>query len=88
MSEKVFFGKHFIGMRIEFNEENYSTWTLVEKLSERNDQLLEVDYQNYRAPSAAWALFVCENADKPEGKAIMKIYMQYFSPPFQTTTKC
>lgn len=76
MSTKLFFGKHFIGMHIQFTEPHSSEWTLAEKLSERNDQILEADYQDFDPPSAAWALFVCENAKNPDEKAIMKIYMQ------------
>ena len=83
MSEKVFFSKHFTGMDINFTKPHPSTWTLGEKLSERNDQSNEAGFRKYGGPYAAWAIFVCSrNIDDHSETALMKIFMQYGSPVF------
>jgi hypothetical protein len=77
---KKFFGAHFVGSEVNFTDANPSTWTLVEKLSERNDQSDEYEYEADKSPSDAWALFRCRNSNDSGNTAIMKIYMQ--SVPF------
>lgn len=77
MSEdKVFFGSHFVGSEVNFTGVNPSTWTLVEKLSERNAQFDAYEYEDYKSPSAAWALFECRDSNNSSNTALMKIYMQ------------
>lgn len=63
MAGRNYFGKHFIGMNISFTEPRPSTWKLVTKVNEKHRQLDESDYESYKTPSSAWALFVCQNAN-------------------------
>jgi hypothetical protein len=85
MSEKVFFGKHFIGMEINFSELESPKWIIVEKRPERHDQGDAFDFENFGGPSAAWAGFVCQNASDSSKKAIMKIFMQSVPPSLLLT---
>ena len=73
-------------MDINFTKLHPSTWTLDEKLSERNDQSDRVEFKDYGSPSAAWAGFVCRNVDNHSEMAIMKIFMQY-GPSFINSNK-
>jgi hypothetical protein len=77
---KNFFASHFVGSEVNFTGANPSTWTLVKKLSERNDQDDEYEYEAHESSSAAWALFQCRDSNDSSNTAIMKIYMQ--SVPF------
>jgi hypothetical protein len=76
MSEnRVFFGSHFVGSEIKFTSANPSTWTLMKKMSERNDQGDEYQYQVHESPSGAWALFQGRDSNNSNNAAIMKSYM-------------
>ncbi|KAL1979810.1 hypothetical protein VTN96DRAFT_5096 [Rasamsonia emersonii] len=63
-------------VRKDFTEPRPSTWTLVTKVNEKHRQLDESDYETYKTPSSASALFVCQNVDNPSEEALMRIYMQ------------
>jgi hypothetical protein len=73
---KVFFGSHFVGSEVNFTGASPSSWTLVKKISERNDQYDEYVYRTDDSPSIAWALFQCKDSNNSSNLAIMKIYMQ------------
>ncbi|KAJ9314530.1 hypothetical protein DTO271D3_5268 [Paecilomyces variotii] len=83
-----FFASHWVGSEVKFTGANPSTWTLVEKMSERDDQDDEDQYQEDPAPSSAWALFQCRENNHSNNTAIMKIYMQipYAGSEFELPT--
>jgi hypothetical protein len=77
MCEDVFFWPDWLESDIHFFQPVPSSWTLVEKLSERNIQLNAEEYRAFDSPSAAWALYHCREVTNPKNAAIMKIYKQY-----------
>lgn len=66
------------GKKIGFTEEYPSTWTLIEKLGDKNCRYDEFEYhEDDGPPSTGFGTFFCENVESPNEKAIMKITMQY-----------
>lgn len=73
------FSSYFIGPEVNFTSPNPSSWTLVRKTSERNDQYNEYMYWTNNGPSTTWAFFQCRDRSNSNNLAIMKIYMQLAS---------
>ncbi|RDW79216.1 uncharacterized protein DSM5745_06068 [Aspergillus mulundensis] len=83
MHSKPFFDG-WVGRLIELgNSDQPSTWRLVERLGDKNDQLSAEEHNvasesniSYGKPSAAYGAFRCQNTSDPDDVAFMKIIMQ------------
>ena len=58
------FHKSFIGKKIIFTDEYPSTWTLIDKLSDKHCRYDEFEYNEDDGPSSTgFGTFLCENAE-------------------------
>jgi hypothetical protein len=83
MTDQDFFNDSiWLGKVIRFgNSPDISEWGLEAKYNDKNDQLTaedyNVDYINYRTPSAACGTFRCRRVQNPGVVGVLKIIMQF-----------
>lgn len=69
--------EEWIGLTGSFDQPGSSTWTLVQKIREREIWSSENSWKEYQEPSEARGIFVCEEEGSAHRQAVVKIYMQY-----------
>lgn len=78
MTDRQFFdGKDWIGKKVDFPDADPpSSWIVVEKLGDKNDQRNAFKYHENPRTSAAYGTFVCRNFADRNKFAVIKIFQQ------------
>lgn len=89
MVDRVYFTDEFNGRRVDFEFPHNSSWTLLDKIKEKDVLADKEDFETIGARPCAWAVFFCQDVNNSSGRALMKIYMQvpYTGSEFQRASQ-